>query len=62
MIAFFRIFYAFKKAFSGNSDQVLGFFTDLAHCVSSGSIRMVAFVNDSCIQADYIALFDNTVS
>ena len=31
MIAFFRIFYAFKKAFSGNSDQILGFFTDLAH-------------------------------
>ena len=61
MIASFRELNPLKERLPGNINQLLRFRADGTNRVGSCSIRMIAFVNDACIQADNVAFLDDMV-
>ena len=56
MIASFGKFNPLKKALSGNFNQFFCIIVDLADAISPGCIRVISFIDNTCIQTDNITL------
>ena len=61
-VANFTKLQSFEETFSRSIDQVLRFFADLSYSVGSGGIADVTFVGGPYIDADDIALLNDSVS
>ena len=61
MISCFREFYSFKEALLGYVHKLLGFFGNFSDCISTGRIRMISFVDQTCIDLYQITILDNFV-
>ena len=61
MISCFREFYSFKEALPGYIHKLLGFFGNFSDCISTGRIRMISFIDQSCINLYQITILDNFV-
>ena len=56
MIASFGKFNPLKKALSGNFNQFFRIIVDLTDAISPGCIRVISFIDNTCIQTDNITL------
>ena len=62
MIPGLCLFDSFKKALLCHIQKFLCFRTDLTNRMCPGRVRMISFVDQSCIQAHNVAFFQDTVS
>ena len=61
MISCFCHFNSLKETLTGYINQFLSFRADLPYRMSTGSIRMITFVDESGIQADNVSFVKNSL-